>query len=167
MSPWRAAQLRLGDPSVAVGALACVWCVASLGFVLIHAAVGGLTFAGPTAVYFPADQLHYLAWIREAGRHGLIANPYQAGAAQLYLQPLFLISGLLWRAGLSVQAAYLVWTPLALIVLVWGYGRYTARFLAGGERGAALALALLFLSPLVPALDYGGIVDANGAYHLV
>ena len=158
---------RIRAPVVAVGALAAAWCVATLAFVLIHSAVSGLTFAGPYSAYFPLDQLRYLAWIREAGLHGLISDPYRAGAAHLYLQPLFLISGLLWRAGLSVQAAYLVWTPVALAVLIWGYWRFIARFLAGSERAAALALSLLFLSPLVPLLDYGGIVNSNGAYYLV
>jgi hypothetical protein len=157
----------LPDPVVAVCVLAAAWFLASLAFVLVHTTSGGLTFTGAYAVYFPSDQLRYLAWIREAGLHGLIADPYAAGSAHLYLHPLLLISGLLWRAGLSVQAAYLVWTPLALGVLIWGYARFTARFLAGRERAAALALSLLFLCPLVPAFDYGGVVDNNGAYYLV
>jgi hypothetical protein len=141
--------------------------MATLVFVLGHAAVRDLTFAGPYAGYVPGDQLRYLGWIREAGLHLLIADPYRAGAPHDYLQPMFLISGLLWRAGLSIQAAYLIWTPVALGVLVWGYARYAGRFLRGGERAAALALGLLFLSPLVPLFDYGGIVDSNGAYYLI
>jgi hypothetical protein len=163
----RHAHGRIRDPAVAVGAVAAGWCVATLAFVLIHAGVGGLTFAGPYAGYFPSDQLRYLAWIREAGLHGLIADPFRAGASHIYLQPLFLISGLLWRAGLSVQAAYLVWTPIALAMLVWGYAKFAGRFLSGRDRAVALALALLYFSPLVPLFDYGGVVNANGAYHLV
>ena len=150
-----------------VAVVAAAWCVATLAFVLIHAAVNGLVFTGAYAGYFPGDQLRYLAWIREAGLHGLIADPYHAGSVHDYLHPLFLISGLLWRAGLSIQAAYLVWTPVALAVLIWGYASFTGRFLAGRERAAALALALLFVSPLVPLFDYGGIVDRNGAYYLI
>jgi len=144
-----------------------LWGVASLAFVLIHAAVRGLTFAGPYGLLFPGDQLRYLAWIREAGLHGLIADPYRPGAPHVYLQPMFLLSGLLWRVGLSIQAAYLAWTPVSLGVLICGFAAFIGRFLRGGERAAALALGLLFFSPLVPALDWGGIVNANGANDLV
>jgi hypothetical protein len=146
--------------------VAVLWCLATLTFVLARSAIDGLHFAGPYAAYFPGDQLRYLAWIRDAGLHGLIADPFRAGAAHVYLQPVFLISGLLWRAGLSVQLAYLLWTPVALGALIWGYASFTGRFLSGRERTAALALALLFFSPLVPLFDYGGIVNADGAFQL-
>jgi hypothetical protein len=150
-----------------VWAVAGAWSVATLAFVLAHAVASGLVFVGPNGAYFPIDQLRYLAWIREAGTHGLIADPFRAGASHLYLNPVFLISGLLWRMGLSVQAAYLIWTPIAVGVLTWGYARFTGAFLSGRQRAAALAVAVLFLSPLVPLFDYGGIVDATGAYYLV
>lgn len=152
---------------VVVAGVASAWCLATLAYVLIRCAIEGLTFAGPSSPLFPQDQLRYLAWIREAGLHGLIADPYQAGAAHVYLQPVFLVSGLLWRAGLSIQAAYLVWTPVALIVLVLGYARFAARFLPPQERAATLVLGLLYLSPLVPLFDYGGVVNANGANELI
>ncbi len=41
------------------------------------------------------------------------------------------------------------------------------RFCSGRERAAALALSLLFFSPLVPLLDWGKFVDAGGANQLV
>ncbi len=147
--------------------VAALWCLATLAFVLAHSAIHGLHFAGPYAAYFADDQLRYLAWIRDAGLHGLIADPFRAGASHVYLQPVFLISGLLWRAGLSIQLAYLLWAPVALVALIWGYASFTGRFLEGWERAAALALALLFLSPLVPLFDYGGILNANGVYRSV
>jgi hypothetical protein len=147
--------------------LAALWCLATLAFVLAHSAVHGLHFAGPYAAYFGGDQLRYLAWIRDAGLHGLIADPFHAGAPHVYLQPMFLISGLLWRAGLSIQLAYLMWTPVALVALIWGYASFAGRFLEGRERAAALALALLFLSPLVPLFDYSGVLNANGVYRSV
>lgn len=146
--------------------LAGLWSLATLVFVLARSAIHGLHFAGPYAAYFAGDQLRYLAWIRDAGLHGLIADPFHAGASHVYLQPLFLISGLLWRGGLSIQLAYLLWTPVALGALIWGYVSFTGRFLMGLERGAALGVALLFFSPLVPLFDYGRIVNANGAYQL-
>ena len=150
-----------------IAALAGAWYIATLTYVLIRSSVEGLTFAGPSSALFPVDQLHYLAWIREAGQHGLIANPYRPGAPRVFLHPLFLISGLLWRAGMSIQAAYLVWTPIAALAIVWGYARFIGRFLQGRERAAGLALSLLYLSPLVPLFDYGRIVNADGANDLV
>src|SRR5947209_1358051 len=151
---------------LSVCVVAGLWAPATLVFVLPRSAIHGLHFAGPYAAYFAGDQLRYLAWIREAGLHGLIADPFRAGAPHVYLQPLFLISGLLWRAGLSIQLAYLLWTPVALGALIWGYASFTRRFLNGPDRAAGLALALLFFSPLVPLFDYGRIVNANGAYQL-
>lgn len=151
---------------LSVCVVAGLWALATLVFVLARSAIHGLHFAGPYAAYFAGDQLRYLAWIREAGLHGLIADPFRAGAPHVYLQPLFLISGLLWRAGLSIQLAYLLWTPVALGALIWGYASFTRRFLNGPDRAAGLALALLFFSPLVPLFDYGRIVNANGAYQL-
>jgi hypothetical protein len=157
---------RRPGPVVLVGLVAGAWCLATLLFVIVHDSVSGLSFAGPYAGLFPNDQLRYLAWIREAGQHPLIADPFRAGAPHAYLQPVFAISGLLWRAGLSAQAAYLIWTPVALGALVWGYSRFTARFLIGRQQAAALALGLLFFSPLIPLFDWGGVVDANGANSL-
>jgi hypothetical protein len=152
---------------LAVAALTAACCVATLAYVLVHSRVYGLHFTGPYAALFAGDQLRYLAWIRDAGLHGLIADPYTAGASHLYLQPEFLISGLLWRAGLSLQLAYLVWTPVALATLIYGYAAFTRRYLSGREWVAALAISLLFLSPFDPLLDYSGIVNANGANDLV
>lgn len=155
------------DPAAGAGVIACGWCLATLVYVLARSAAHGLTFAGPYGALFPVDQLRYLAWIRDAGRHLLIADPYRTGAHHLYLHPLFLLSGLFWQAGLSIQTAYLVWTPVALAVVVWGFARYTGLFFAGRERAAAMLLGVLFFSPLVPLLDWGGIVNANGANELV
>ena len=44
---------------------------------------------------------------------------------------MYAISGLLWRLGLSIQLAYLVWAPVALLVLFLGSAAYVRRFLAG------------------------------------
>lgn len=148
--------------------MAALWCLATLVFILVWCAATGRTFTGVYAGLFGGDQFRYLAWIRQAGLHGLIADPYRAGAPHVYLQPVFLLSGLLWRAGLSVQLAYLLWTPVALGALLWGFWRFVREFLSSErERAAALALALLFFSPLTPLFDYGRIVNANGANYLV
>lgn len=163
----RAVPAWARDPALGVGLLAAGWSLATLTYVLVRSAIHGLTFAGPYGALFPVDQLRYLAWIRNAGHHLLIADPYRAEASHVYLHPLFLLSGLLWRAGMSIQLAYLVWTPVALAVVVWGFARYAGQFFVGRERAAAMLLGLLFFSPLVPLLDWGGIVNRNGANELV
>jgi hypothetical protein len=142
------------------------WCLATLTYVLVRSELAGLTFAGPTAALFPVDQLRYLAWIRQAGLHLLIADPYRVGRPHVYLHPLFALSGLLWRAGISVQAAYLLWTPIALLALVWGSYRFAGLLLPGRERVAALMLSLLYFSPFVPLLDWGKLVNALHANYL-
>ncbi|PZS09917.1 MAG: hypothetical protein DLM64_09655 [Solirubrobacterales bacterium] len=66
-------------PAVALGTVAVAGCCASLAFLLVRTAVKGLVFAGPYSALAPTDQLRCLAWIRQAGEHLLIADPYRAG----------------------------------------------------------------------------------------
>jgi hypothetical protein len=96
-----------------------------------------------------ADHLQYLAWIRDAGEHGLISNLYDLEETDgVYLQPMWLISGLLWAVGLPIQLAYLIWKPFCVAVLFGGTLAYVRRLLDGrGARVGALALALFFLPP--------------------
>lgn len=64
--------------TVLVAAVSTVWCLGTLVFVLAWSATKGQVFAGPYAGLFAGDQLRYLAWIREAGLHALVADPYRA-----------------------------------------------------------------------------------------
>ncbi len=120
------------------------------------------TLTGATGL-FPADQLQYLAWIRDAGQHGLAASLFDLTPAKhVLLDPLFEASGLLWRIGFSVQLAYLVWLPVALLVLFGGFRAYVRRTLPDSafDRGAALALALFFSTPVFPLLVWTGALGA-------
>ncbi len=61
-----------------------------------------------------ADQLQYLAWARDASAHGGLASDlfsFSQGG-HVYLQPLFTIIGALYRLGLSLPLAYLLWKPV-------------------------------------------------------
>ena len=82
----------------------------------------------------------------------------------MLLDPLFEVSGLLWRIGFSVQLAYLVWLPVALLVLFGGFRAYVRRTLPDSafDRGAALALALalFFSTPVFPLLVWTGALGA-------
>jgi hypothetical protein len=62
---------------------------------------------------------------------------------------MYFISGVLWRLGLSLQLAYLIWTPIALLVLFLGCAWYVARMVpeGRGRQTAALALAIFYQTP--------------------
>jgi hypothetical protein len=133
-----------------------VWTAAPLAWLLIRAARDHLVFTGSDGP-FPADQLQYLAWIRDYSHHLLAGDRYEIPAGTHdFLQPMFLVSGGLLKAGLSPQAAYLVWTPVALLALAGGFGAYVFRLVATpGARAAGLFLALFFAAPAAPLLHWG------------
>jgi hypothetical protein len=131
-----------------VGALA-VFALIPLVGLLRHAATHGLVLSGADSPY-PADQFQYEAWIRQFGSGVLAGNTLDtAPSHRVFLHPMFLLSGLAWRAGLSIHVTYLLWMPVALVVFFLGFRAYVARFLTGTwERLAALAVALFFISPV-------------------
>jgi hypothetical protein len=106
-----------------------------------------------------ADHLQHMAFIRDAGEHVLISSRFDlAPDPHVFLHPVFLLSGMLWRLGLSVQLAFLVWLPVAVGVLFAGYSAYVRRTF-GDDRGtrlAALAIALFFFTPAGPLADWLG-----------
>ncbi len=104
-----------------------------------------------------ADQLQYLAWARDAGSHLLASDLFTlAPSGHVYLQPLFLISGLLGRLGLSLSLAYLLWKPVAVIALFIAATAWSRRFFADGvgARSAAVALALFLCTPLAAVYSW-------------
>src|SRR6202042_2350726 len=112
---------------------------------LIH---GGV-FTGVTGTD-PYDEYQYLAWIREMGSHGLSANLFGlTGGGHVFVQPMWLISGILWRLGLGLQASYLIWSPISVLVLWWGTMVFARRMgTTGARRVAILAVGLFFASPI-------------------
>ncbi len=105
------------------------------------------------------DQFQYLAWIRDSGEHLLASNLWVIGhTPHDYVQPMYLVSGLLWWLGASVQVAYLVWKPVAVLILFFGVAAY-ARHLLGDRRGAvaaALVVALFYESPVYAVAIWTG-----------
>ncbi len=98
-----------------------------------------------------ADQLQYLAWARDAGAHGLASDLFSlAPSGHVYLQPLFAISGELWRLGLSLQLAYLLWKPVAVIALFAGTLAWARRMFGdqARARAAVVVLSLFLYTPL-------------------
>jgi hypothetical protein len=158
-------RAAIRDGSALVLAAFAALSVAPLVALLYRATSRGETLAGPSASLAIGDQYRYLDWVRQASDHVLIAGP---GGSHVYFNPVFLISGLLVRAGVGIQLAYQLWLPVAIIVMFIGYRAFVWRRLEPGPaRPVALALALMASSPLLPVLDYGGIVNKNGASQLV
>jgi len=139
-----------------------------LGCLVILAGVS-LTFLGPLLTrgrslsgadgLYPADQLQYLAWIREASHHWLIGNRFDlTPGGRPFLHPGYLLSGLLNRAtGLSIPASYLLWKPFAVVVTFAGSLAYVRRFFpAGGRSRAALAIVLFAVMPACAVVAWTG-----------
>lgn len=111
-----------------------------------------------------ADQLQYLGWIRSASEHLVIQNVWDVGApgTSYFVHPGFLLSGLLVKAGLAPGPAYqLLWKPVALAFVFFGFLAYMRRMLPGGtRRHAGLVIALFYVSPLAAFIGLANI-DPN------
>ncbi len=110
------------------------------------------------------DHLQYLAWVRDAGEHGLYSNRFDVVSdPRLFLHPMLVLSGLLWKLGVSVQLAYLAWKPVAVVLLFAGFAAYVSRMIGPdcGARAAVLTLALFFLTPAAALVDWFDLGDAE------
>jgi hypothetical protein len=147
--------LRLGPAEAGVLALLAAWALAPLARVLIRAADGGLVPSGADEP-FAADQFQYMSWIRDGGRHVLASNTLDIHqSAHVFLHPMFVLSGLAWRAGVPMQVAYLAWKPVAIALLFGGFLAYSRRLLPNRASAAAAALlALFFASPVAALMDW-------------
>ncbi len=125
---------------------------------LIALASKGRDLSGADGL-FATDQMQYLWWIRDAGNHILIGNPWDlAPGERRFLHPGFLFSGLVDRyLGLSVGLSYLLWKPVAIGVTFVGSLLYVRRLVTGnGARHAALTLALFTVMPVVALVAWTG-----------
>lgn len=155
------------DPFEAIAFLAfaglSVWLLAVL-----------LSKQGPNHIWtgtdgpFIGDQMQYLGWIQDASRHLFVSNPFRttAGAAD-YLNPGLAVSGLLVRLGMSASLSYLVWKPVAVVVLFGATRAYAHRMFEGtAQRRIALVLALFYLSPVSAFVGHLGWLPALDRYFL-
>jgi hypothetical protein len=112
---------------------------------------------------FLADQMQYLAWIKDASRHFLASNLFVLRPTPHdYFQPIVVISAGLTRIGVTAWLALLLWKPVALLAIFFAVRAYAARSLHERfDRRAALVLALFFGSwgmlgdEWVPFLSWG------------
>jgi hypothetical protein len=138
-----------------------VWCLFPVVLLLIHAADTHTRLTGADGLIgadgeLGGDQLQYLAWIRDASAHGLAADLFRlTDIRRVYLEPLFTISGGLYRLGVPLPVAYMVFKPIAIAVLGTGAIAWARRMFGdqAGARASAVALSL-FLS--VPAAEFFG-----------
>jgi hypothetical protein len=151
---------RLDRWELAILGLLAAVAFAPLVVVLLRAAIEGAVWSGSDARNV-SDQLLYLAWIRDAGEHGLASNRYGFLAGDhVFLHPMFTPSGLVWKLGVDPRLAYALWKPVALVVLFAGFLAYVRRLEERPwPRRAALLLALFAFTPaaaIVRPLDIGG-----------
>jgi hypothetical protein len=158
---------RLSAAEVATLVLVAIWGLAPLVVMLRHTGATGDVLAGGDAP-FPADQLQYLSWIREAGDHVLAGNRFDLPPGDhVFLHPMFLPSGLLWKLGLGIEAAYLVWKPVAILALFAGFALFVRRTVVGPRaRTAALLLSLFYIPATAKLLDWIGIGSAGALSNL-
>ena len=154
----RRLPIRLSFGEGALLALLAAWSLIPLAAGIVHLVAHGGVLAGPDGVG-ATDHYQYLAWIREAGEHVLISNRFDlASEPRVYLQPMWVASGLLWTLGLPVQAAFLAWKPICVVALFGGCLAYVRRTVTGrAAQLAALALALLYFPPTTALLGRTGL----------
>jgi hypothetical protein len=133
------------------------WALFPLVLLLVHAGQIHARFTGADGLIgadgvLGADQLQYLAWARDAGAHGGLASDlfsFSQGG-HVYLQPLFAITGALYRLGLSLPLAYLLWKPVGILALGLAAVAWARRFFGDQlpARAAAVTMALFLCTPL-------------------
>ncbi len=144
---------------VALGA----WGLFPLVLLLVHAAALHARFTGADGMIgadgvLGADQLQYLAWTRDASAHGgLTSDLFSfAGGGHVYLQPMAALSAGLYRLGLSLPLAYLLWKPVAIVALFAAAVAWARRLVGpgAGQRAAAVALSLFLYTPLTALVSW-------------
>jgi hypothetical protein len=151
-----------------LGALA-VWGLAPVILMIVHALAAHARLTGADGP-IGADQLQYLSWARDGGSHGLASNLFDLSpSAHVFAQPLFTLSGLLWRLGLPLQLAYLLWKPVAVVALFLGARAWSGRFFPTqpAARMAASILTLFLFTPITALAAWATIGSAGTRSNLL
>ena len=162
----RAQTSNLG-PAV-IFALLAIWAFAPLVSLVVYVGQHGGVLTGANGID-AFDQMAYLAWIRDEGGHLLASNLWVLGPTPHdYVHPMYVVSGLLWRIGLGVQLSYLIWKPVALLVMFFGFTAYVRHLLPGrrGQQAVALFLALFYASPVPAVANWTGHLSAIHRFQL-
>ncbi len=155
----RLSVARLSPVEVALLAALAIWGIGPVLLMVVHAAVSHEQLTGTDGI-IGGDQLQYMAWIRDAGSHGLASNLFEPNpTAHVFAQPMFTVSAALWAIGVPLALSYLLWKPVAIVVLLLGLARFSARVFADdrGARWATLVLSLAFFTPLAALAGWADI----------
>ena len=145
------------------------WSLIPLAVAVLHLIADGGVWSGVDGGGV-IDHFNYLAWVREAGEHVAISNRSDVVAdPAIYVQPQWVIGGLIAELTGSVQLGFLIFKPVAVALLFLGFAAYVRRLVEGRwARIAALALALFYwpvAAPLMAQLDLEngrGVVELFG-----
>ena len=158
LAPWELAFL----------ALVVAWAFAPVVVLVVESLRHGYTLTGADGP-IPGDQLQYLAWVRDAGEHGLAANLFELRpSGHVFVHPMFTPSGLANRLGLPIPVAYWLWKPVAALALAAGALVWVKRLLPGrpGAQAGAASLALFSFSPLSASVLWGDVGSATTRSHI-
>jgi hypothetical protein len=127
---------------------------------LFQVVANGRVWTGTDGVYL-VDQMQYVAWIQSASHHLLSANLFVLhGTPADYFQPAVMISAGLAALGVAPSVTLLLWKPVAVLAVFYGYNLYVRRTVPGvWPRRAALALALFFGSFTIVEGSFGVVGD--------
>ncbi|MFZ0040911.1 MAG: hypothetical protein WAK93_06380 [Solirubrobacteraceae bacterium] len=150
------------------------WGFFPLALQLIHAADLHARYTGADGLIgadgvLGADQLQYLAWARDASAHGLASDLFNlAPSAHVYLEPLFAITGGLYRLGVPLATAYLVWKPVAIVAMVLAAAAWARRMFGDqlAARAATVALSLFLFTPLTALFSWTGLGSGSFRFNL-
>ena len=148
---------RVSPVEMVLLASLAAWAAFPLVLLLVHAGQIHARFTGADGLIgargvLGADQLQYLAWARDASAHGGLASDlfsFSQGG-NVYLQPMFAITGWLYRLGLSLPLAYLLWKPVGILALGLAAVVWARRFFGDqlAARAAAVTISLFLVTPL-------------------
>lgn len=162
-------MIRRGDRiTMLLFALLVVWAAIPLAWLTVHALRDGVVLSGSNGALAGADQLFYLDSIRQSGTHLLIADNFALALGRaVFLHPLYLLAGVLWRAGLPLQGAFWLLGLPAAGALAVGATRLASLALAAPRvRALAAVLGLFYLSPLVALLVFAHRVSPLAHFQL-
>jgi hypothetical protein len=154
---------RVSPVEAALLAGLAAWALFPLVLLLVHAGQLHARFTGADGLIgadgvLGADQLQYLAWARDAGAHGGLASDmfsFSQGG-HVYLQPMFAITGGLYRLGLSLPLAYLLWKPVGILALGLAAIAWARRFFGDqlAARAAVVTISLFLCTPLAALFSW-------------
>jgi hypothetical protein len=150
-------------------AVALAWALVPMALLAYHTLRHGGVISGSTGPLAGADQLFYMDQIRQSAQHLLITDHFDLTLGHaVYLNPLYLLGGIVWLIGVPLQAAFWALSLVGAPLLAFGAVALAVRTLPSRrQRAAAVALGLFYMSPIAPLLGWTGAVGPVARYQLL